>query len=149
MVNHFSVKQVLMLLIVTLTGVVWSVIFHYPLALGFCPGYLILVWLAKSKGISMKQILHISISGVIKTKIVILILFLVSFLLPSWYLSGTIEQMVEIALHFIVPNHFFVLSFLSAMVFSMLLGTTVGTLSAIGIPIIGTAIVLQLPVEIV
>jgi NhaC family Na+:H+ antiporter len=117
--------------------------------LGFFPGYLILVWLSKKKGKLMKQILHISILGVNKTRIVILILFLVSFLLPTWYLSGTIQQMVEIALHFIVPNHFFVLSFFSAMVFSMLLGTTVGTLSAIGIPIIGTAIVLQLPVEIV
>ncbi|MBT2738472.1 Na+/H+ antiporter NhaC family protein [Bacillus sp. ISL-7] len=146
---NFSLKQVLLLLIVTLTGVVWSVIFHHPLVAGFFPGYLMLVWLAKKKEISIKQILHISILGVNKTKIVILILFLVSFLLPSWYLSGTIQQMVKIALHFIKPNHFFVLSFLSAMVFSMLLGTTVGTLSAIGIPIIGTAIVLHLPVEMV
>ncbi len=149
MVFNFSLRQVLLLLIVTLTGVVWSVIFHHPLVIGFFPGYLILVLLAKKKERSMKQILHISALGVNKTRIVILILFLVSFLLPSWYLSGTIQQMVKIALHFIIPTHFFVLSFLSAMVFSMLLGTTVGTLSAIGIPIIGTAIVLQLPVEIV
>lgn len=147
--TNFSLRQVIMLLGVTLTGVVWSVIFHHPLALGFFPGYLMLVWLSKKKGKSTKQILHISLLGVNKTRIVILILFLVSFLLPTWYLSGTIQQMVDIALHFIIPNHFFVLTFFSAMVFSMLLGTTVGTLSAIGIPIIGTAIVLQLPVEIV
>ncbi|PFP16099.1 sodium:proton antiporter [Bacillus sp. AFS073361] len=146
---HFSLKQVSMLLIVTLTGVVWSVIFHHPLVIGFFPGYLVLTWLAARKNLRLKQILHISILGVNKTRIVILILFLVSFLLPSWYLAGTIQQMVEIALHFIVPNHFFVLSFLCALVFSMLLGTTVGTLSAIGIPIIGTAIVLKLPVELV
>lgn len=149
MVINFSLKQVLLLLIVTLTGVVWAVIFHHPLVVGFFPGYLILVLLSKKKEKSIKRILHISIVGVNKTRIVILILFMVSFLLPSWYLSGTIQQMVKIALNFIIPNHFFVLSFLCAMVFSMLLGTTVGTLSAIGIPIIGTAIVLHLPVEIV
>jgi NhaC family Na+:H+ antiporter len=57
--------------------------------------------------------------------------------------------MVKIALHFITPKHFMVLSFLIAMGFSMLLGTTVGTLSAIGIPILGTAMVLQLPLEVV
>lgn len=146
---QFSLKQVLMLLIVTLTGVVWAVSFRHPLVVGFFPGYLILVMLAMKKNISMKQILHISALGVNKTRIVILILFLVSFLLPSWYLSGTIQQMVKIAFHFIIPTHFLILSFLSAMVFSMLLGTTVGTLSAIGIPIIGTAILLHLPVEMV
>jgi len=149
MVNGFSLRQVLLLLLITLTGVVWSVSFHHPLVVGFFPGYIMLVWLAKKKDLSIKQILQISILGVNKTRIVILILFLVSFLLPSWYLSGTIQQMVKMALHFIIPGHFFVLSFLCAMVFSMLLGTTVGTLSAIGLPIIGTAILLQVPVDMV
>jgi NhaC family Na+:H+ antiporter len=57
--------------------------------------------------------------------------------------------MVKIALHFINPHFFYVLTFVSALVFSMLLGTTVGTLSAIGIPILGTALVLNLQPEIV
>jgi Na+:H+ antiporter, NhaC family len=149
MIYNFSLRQVLLLLLITLTGVVWSVIFHHPLVIGFFPGYLLLVWLAKRKNLWIKKIIHISIMGVNKTRIVILILFLVSFLLPSWYLAGTIQQMVMIALHLITPHHFLVLSFISAMVFSMLLGTTVGTLSSIGLPIIGTAIVLKLPVEIV
>ena len=57
--------------------------------------------------------------------------------------------MVKIALYLINPDYFFVLTFIVAMVFSMLLGTTVGTLSAIGIPILGTATVLNLPTEVV
>ncbi|WP_045523850.1 Na+/H+ antiporter NhaC family protein [Neobacillus niacini] len=147
--NRFSIKQLILLLTVTLAGVIWSVIFHHPLVIGFLPGYLILVILSKQNKQSIKQILLISIRGVYKTRIVILILFLVSFLLPSWYLSGTIDQMVKIALYFINPDYFFVLTFITAMVFSMLLGTTVGTLSAIGIPILGTAVVLNLPAEVV
>jgi Na+:H+ antiporter, NhaC family len=147
--NRFSVKQLIFLLSVTLAGVCWSVFLHYPLVIGFLPGYLILVFLAKQNRQSIKQIFQISIKGVNKTKIVILILFLVSFLLPSWYLSGTIDQMVKIALYFINPHYFFVLTFFVAMVFSMLLGTTVGTLSAIGIPILGSAVVLNLPTEVV
>lgn len=147
--NRFSVKQLISLLTVTLAGVFWSVLFHQPLVIGFLPGYLILVFLSKKNKQSVKQILQISIRGVYKTRIVILILFLVSFLLPSWYLSGTIDQMVNIALYFINPHYFFVLTFVAAMIFSMLLGTTVGTLSAIGIPILGTAVILDLPAEVV
>lgn len=147
--KRFSLKQLILLLTVTLTGVIWSVIFHRPLVIGFLPGFLILVYLSKQNKQGVKQILMISIRGVYKTRIVILILFLVSFLLPSWYLSGTIDQMVKIALNFINPHYFYVLTFVAALVFSMLLGTTVGTLSAIGIPILGTAVVLNLKAEIV
>ncbi|MDQ0197866.1 Na+/H+ antiporter NhaC family protein [Neobacillus ginsengisoli] len=146
---NFSVKQVLFLIFITLSGVIWSVIFHQPLVIGFLPGFLVLVSTSIMKKMPLKKLLHISLRGVNKTRIVILILFLVSFLLPSWYLSGTIDQMVKVALHVIIPQHFFVLSFIVALSFSMLLGTTVGTLSAIGVPILGTAIVLHLPVDIV
>ncbi|WML60266.1 Na+/H+ antiporter NhaC family protein [Neobacillus sp. PS2-9] len=139
----------MLLLIVTISGVIWSVSFHYPLVAGFFPGYVILVVLARKKYNSLRVILQISVTGIQKTKIVIIILSLVSLLLPSWYLAGTIDQMVKIALYLINPHHFIFLSFLVAMFFSMLLGTTVGTLSAIGIPILGTAAVLHLPIEIV
>jgi Na+:H+ antiporter, NhaC family len=147
--QRFSMKQLIILLTVTLTGVLWSVIFHQPLVIGFLPGFLFLIYLSIQIKQSVKQVFMISIRGVNKTRIVILILFLVSFLLPSWYLSGTIEQMVKIALNLINPHYFYVLTFISAMVFSMLLGTTVGTLSAIGIPILGTAVILNLQAEIV
>ena len=139
----------MLLLIVTISGVIWSVSFHHPLVAGFFPGYLILVLLARKKYNSLRVTLQISVTGIQKTKIVIIILSLVSLLLPSWYLAGTIDQMVKIALYLINPHHFIILSFLVAMFFSMLLGTTVGTLSAIGIPILGTAAVLHLPIEIV
>ncbi|MEH7248755.1 Na+/H+ antiporter NhaC family protein [Neobacillus niacini] len=146
--DRFSVKQLIFLLSVTLAGVSWSVVFHQPLVIGFLPGYLILAFLSKQNKQSFKQILQISLRGVYKTRIVIFILFLVSFLLPSWYLSGTIAQMVKIALSFIHPDYFFVLTFVTTLVISMLLGTTVGTLSAIGIPILGTAVILDLPAEV-
>jgi Na+:H+ antiporter, NhaC family len=147
--TSFSVKQMLFLVIITLSGVIWSVIFHQPLVIGFLPGFFLLVFLSTHKKMKARRILQISLKGVAKTKIVIYILFLVSFLLPSWYLSGTIGQMVKIALHLIIPQHFLVLSFIVALLFSMLLGTTVGTLSAIGIPILGTAAVLHLPLALV
>ncbi|WP_413309742.1 Na+/H+ antiporter NhaC family protein [Bacillus sp. 1P10SD] len=139
----------MLLLIVTISGVIWSVSFHHPLVAGFFPGYVILVLLARKKYNSLRVTLRISVTGIQKTKIVIIILSLVSLLLPSWYLAGTIDQMVKIALYLINPHHFIILSFLVSVFFSMLLGTTVGTLSAIGIPILGTAAVLHLPIEIV
>ncbi|WP_042454225.1 Na+/H+ antiporter NhaC family protein [Neobacillus dielmonensis] len=146
--SNFSIYQVLLLLLITLSGVVCSVVLGFPLVIGFSPGLFVLGWLAFTKGFSLKDIAFISLQGVNQAKIVLLILTLVSFLLPSWYLAGTINQMVDIALGLIAPKHFFVLSFLTAMFFSMLLGTTIGTLSSIAVPILGTAAVLGLPIQI-
>jgi Na+:H+ antiporter, NhaC family len=109
----------------------------------------LLVGLARGNGVTFKKIFIISKNGVKRTSGVIWILFLVGFLLPSWYLAGTIDQMVSVALHIITPQHFFTLSFIVAIIFSMILGTSVGTLSSIGISIMGSAIALQIPVEIV
>lgn len=117
--------------------------------IGFLPGYLLLVILARGNGVPFKKIFLISKNGVKRTSGVIWILFLVGFLLPAWYLAGTIDQMVSVALHFITPQHFFTLSFVVSIIFSMILGTSVGTLSSIGIPIMGSAIALNIPVEIV
>jgi len=149
MTVKFSFTQVLFLLLITIIGVILSVIYHQPLVIGFLPGYLVLFLLSLKSTVSIRETIKISFIGVHKTRIVIIILFLVSFLLPSWYLSGTIEQMVKIALDLIHPHHFFILSFFISMIFSMLLGTTIGTLSAIGVPLLGTAAVLQLPLPIV
>ncbi|MEH7417640.1 Na+/H+ antiporter NhaC family protein [Neobacillus drentensis] len=148
MTAKFSITQVLFLLFITILGVTMSVIYHQPLVIGFLPGFLFLFFLSLKNNFSVRESLKICLLGVQKTRIVIIILFLVSFLLPSWYLSGTIEQMVNIALDFIHPHHFFILSFMISMIFSMLLGTTVGTLSAIGVPLLGTAVVLHLPIPV-
>ncbi len=146
---RFSGPQVFLLLLITLIGVLGSTVFHFALVIGFLPGFIFLFCLSLSKNLSFVKLIRICLRGMQKTKIVIIILFLVGFLLPSWYLSGTINQMVTIALWYIRPEHFYVLSFFVAMIFSMILGTSIGTLSSIGVPIMGTAAILHLPAEIV
>ncbi|MBM7694525.1 NhaC family Na+:H+ antiporter [Peribacillus deserti] len=144
----FKAKEVIFLFVITLTGVLYSVIAHIPLVIGFLPGFLVLLVLCRQKKVPIKKLLDISFRGAAKTRIVVLILFFVSFLLPSWHLSGTLDQMVAVTLRLLDPNHFFILSFLAAALFSMTLGTSVGTLSAIGVPIMSTAVLLGLPMEI-
>lgn len=130
-------------------GVLIAVTLHKPLVIGFLPGFIFLVSLARIKELSTKHIFQICLKGISRTSGVIWILFLVGFLLPSWYMAGTIEQMVAIALKIIIPEHFLLLSFIISICFSMLLGTSVGTLSSIGIPLIASAQLLNIPLEVV
>ncbi|PLT30436.1 Na+/H+ antiporter NhaC family protein [Peribacillus deserti] len=144
----FNSKEVIFLFVITLSGVLYSVIAQLPLVFGFIPGLFVLLVLCRKKRVPLKTLFDISMRGVAKTRIVVLILFFVSFLLPSWHLSGTLDQMVAVTLRLLDPDHFFILAFLAASVFSMILGTSVGTLSAIGVPIMSTALLLGLPADV-
>ncbi|MDR4886361.1 hypothetical protein RGU12_02230 [Fredinandcohnia sp. QZ13] len=98
-----------------------SVGFHIPLFIGFLPGFIFLVSLISKKGTPVRKMWKVCKRGVSKTQTVILILFLVSFILPSWYEAGTVNLLVSIALQIITPDHFFLFSFMVAMLFSMML----------------------------
>ncbi|MEB1806071.1 MAG: sodium:proton antiporter [Bacillaceae bacterium] len=123
--------------------------FDKPLVIGFLPGFFSLVIIVKRKGVPFHDIWTICKKGITKTKTVVFILLLVSFVLPSWYLAGTITQLVSISLHIITPEYFYLFTFFIALIFSMVLGTSVGTLSAVGIPIMSSALAIDLSPEIV
>jgi NhaC family Na+:H+ antiporter len=146
---HFSYREMIRLLFFTLAGVLTSVMLQLPLLVGFSPGLVFLIILCKAKGIRAKDIFFIGMRGLLKTKEVVLILLFVSMMLPAWDLSGTIEEMVSIFLTFLSREHFLLLSFVFAMFLSMLLGTAVGSLSALGIPVMSAASALHLPLEAV
>ncbi|MEH6938840.1 Na+/H+ antiporter NhaC family protein [Bacillus sp. JJ664] len=146
--EQYSVRQASLLIFITLTGIITSVILHFSLVFGILPGLLFLIFLSVKKGYDVKSMLKVGYKGIGKVKIVLMILFLISFLLPSWFLSGTINSMVSITLQAINPHHFFVFCFLTTMIFSMILGSSIGTLSALGVPLMSTAILLHIPLEI-
>lgn len=144
-----SQGEMLWLLAVTLLGIFSAVFFHIPLFIGFFPGLFALAALCVHKGISFRALLQMGRRGALQTKEVVIILLLVSMLLPMWEISGTMEQMVALFLHFLSPKHFLLLSFLFMMGMSLLLGTAVGSLSALGIPLMSVAMSLYLPLPVV
>ncbi|MFZ3589203.1 Na+/H+ antiporter NhaC family protein [Bacillus sp. DJP31] len=148
MKKQISLKDTVMIVLVTLIGIVCSVVFNFLLFFGFLPGFIFLYYVCIRKGYTYTEIGKSALVGLLKTKEVILILLLVGLLLPSWQIAGTITGMVEVILSFINPSFFYVSAFISTLVVSMILGTSVGTLSAIGIPIIAAAVSIGMSVEI-
>ncbi|WP_246938631.1 Na+/H+ antiporter NhaC family protein [Bacillus pinisoli] len=144
----FTIIEIIMIIFVTLAGVVWSILAKQLLLIGFLPGFIYLLIVCLKKGNHLKVILTFCFQGFLKTKEVMYILLLVGLLLPSWQTAGTIDGMVQLILLFIHPEFFFISAFLIALVVSMVLGTSVGTLSSIGIPLIGASVTLGLPLEI-
>ncbi|MFD1735286.1 Na+/H+ antiporter NhaC family protein [Bacillus salitolerans] len=144
----FSSRDTLNIVIVTLAGVVSSILLKWYLLIGFLPGFLFVFYSCVKKGHPTKKITKSASEGFLKTKEIMIILCLVGILLPSWDMAGTIDQMVYLILSNINPSFFYISAFSSTFIISMILGTSVGSLSSIGIPLIGAAMSIGMSVEV-
>jgi len=79
----------------------------------------------------------------------LLILFSIGGLIGAWILSGTIPYFVNIGLEWIDINTFILTAFLCTGLMSIMTGTSWGSVSTIGIALVGMSSVLQVPTEIV
>ena len=73
----------------------------------------------------------------------ILILFSIGVIIGTWMVSGTIPMLIYYGINLINPNYIYLLAFLIPIVFSMLTGTSWGSIGTIGVVIIGVSSVIN------
>lgn len=138
--------QLLGLLVATVGSLFVSYWFEFPLAAGFSVGLAWLIGLVRLRRFGHKEIAVAMKEGMLQTKEVAWILVLVGLLIPAWTASGTISYLIRAGLSLIDPVWFLTSSFVLSASISMVLGTSTGTLSFIGIPLIGAASLIHIPV---
>lgn len=144
---RLRLPEFLSLIIITLGSFLVAVFLEYPLALGFLPGLTMLVTLVWRKGVPFGKIFSLAKSGVYKPKEVYWLLLFIAIMLPVWQLSRTVSHIVILTLQWINMDTFFLFVFVSALLISMLLGTSLGSLSVIGVPVMGISHMAGLPAE--
>ncbi|MEQ8175521.1 MAG: hypothetical protein ABRQ26_10695, partial [Syntrophomonadaceae bacterium] len=122
---------------------------NWPFAAGFIPGLLFLLGIAHSQGMTWTDLKESAFRGIRQIEDVIWLLPLIGLLIPSWTASGVIPFLMDFGIAAIYPQLFLASAFVITLITSMLLGTTLGTLSVIGIPVMGMAQALNIPVPMV
>jgi len=79
----------------------------------------------------------------------ILILFGIGLVIGSWIVSGTIPMFVYYGIKLVSPAYIYVLAFLVPIFFSILTGTSWGSVGTIGVVILGVATVINADLGIV
>jgi Na+:H+ antiporter, NhaC family len=120
-------------------GIVLSLTLDFPLAFGILFAILVTLVSVYKRGISWRQQLSFGWDGIRQTKPVLIILFLVGLLIPLLMMGGTIPAIIYYGLSIVNVEYLVVLSFLLTAMVSYLLGTSVGTLSTIGLSLMGIA----------
>ncbi|MFD0697277.1 Na+/H+ antiporter NhaC family protein [Paenibacillus sp. GCM10027628] len=141
-------NQLSLTVTITIIGLAIAYLLHVPLVFGFVLGLFTLIAFSLRSGTAWSVIARNMWIGIKHTKEVIWILALVGLVIPTWTASGTIPYMIDKGISFINPSYFLTFSFLLSAIISMLLGTSTGTLSSVGIPLVGIGLLLQIPLPL-
>ncbi|KGP73067.1 Na+/H+ antiporter NhaC family protein [Pontibacillus yanchengensis] len=147
--KSFSLLEVVLIFTVTVSFLMMAISFDGPLYLAMIPGIVLLCGFGIKHGYTMNQFVHSSWKGVKRNKDVAWLLFFIGVLLPTWYFSGTIHDLNELFLSFISPSYFFTFAFLIVAMMSMVVGSSIASLSIVGVPLMAAADQIGLPVPVV
>lgn len=114
---------------------VWNLPIYAALLAGWGSGFFVAVM----HGFSWRILLRASYDGMKSTFLVVSILLLIGGVIAIWMASGAIAGLIVYGIEIVTPRLLVVSAFLLTVVMSMLLGTSVGTLSTMGIAVTGMA----------
>lgn len=112
-----------------------STAFYLPLA----AGAIVAAGLALRAGYRPGQLGRAALDGMRSTLIALSILVIVGGLIGVWKAAGTVPAMIYYGLGLAQPRLLVPMAFLLALFTSMMLGTSIGTLSTLGVAIMGVA----------
>ena len=120
----FAIFAAELLLCITLGG---SIL--YALLIGF----VLFFTYGLMKKHSFRQMIQMSLEGILKVKNMLLVFLLIGVITGVWRAAGTIPMIIMISSKLIVPSVFILITFLLNCMVSVLTGTALGTAATIGV----------------
>lgn len=105
-----------------------------PIYWGLALGWGIFAWYAQ-RSLGWRRVFGASAAGLRTAWVVIKTLTLIGVLIGVWMASGTIATIVSVVFELVTPQTFVVMAFVSCAVVSLIIGTSFGTLSVVGVPL--------------
>jgi NhaC family Na+:H+ antiporter len=97
--------------------------------------WIIFLLISLRKGFKLNEILNMSFTGGKKSFVVLKVFLLIGAVIGVWMASGTIQTLVYYSIKYISPSLFVLFTFLICCITSFLIGTSLGTVSIVGIPL--------------
>lgn len=125
--------DLLFFLIFSFTLLLISVLKGYFIAYPLLASMTILFVLLCQKGFKLKALFLLAFAGIKNSVSVIYILLLIGVVIAVWMTAGTVPTIVYYGIQIINPSYFILSAFILSLLVSLLLGTSFGTVSTIGI----------------
>jgi len=107
------------------------------------------LWWTKFKGFAMQQLGRIMGKGIVRAKDISLNMLLIGGLIGCWMVSGVVPYFIYHGVQLINSQSFLVVAFLLSSVVSMIVGSSNGTASTVGIALLSIGLSLKVPLPLI
>ena len=137
-----------LVLSVSIIAIIGCMLMKIPLYAGFFASIIFTALSMHVAGFKVRQIINIMISSILEIKGLILVILLIGATTTVWISSGVIPTIMYYGFTYMNGVNFMLAAFLIMTVVSIFMGTAVGTISTVGIALMGIGFGLGIPPEI-
>lgn len=128
--------------------IIGCIVFSIPLYAGFLLGILFTAAVLAKSGYKLKELAGIAWSAVFEIKHLCAIILLIGATTSIWLASGVVPTIMYYGFTYIEGINFLLAAFIIMAIVSVFMGTAVGTISTVGISLLGIGLGLGIPVEV-
>lgn len=139
----------LLTLAVVVLCIAGSVALHISMFFGFATANTLLLFYFGRKGFSKKHLMREAAKSIYSCRVVYIVIFLMGASIASWLASGVIPAIILYGMKFFNPQIFLLMSFWICLIVAMIMGTALGTISTVGIALLGIGQGFGLPLPMV
>ncbi|WP_371367586.1 Na(+)/H(+) antiporter NhaC [Sporomusa rhizae] len=143
--NKVSEKNTYIILISALISIIGCVTLKIFLFYGFLISIIIAFGLLIKSGFSLIELLHMIKSGLYECKALFILIALIGAMISIWMASGVIPTMLYYGLKYMQNTNFLFAAFVLISIVSIFMGTALGTISSVGIALLGLANIFGIP----
>lgn len=145
---NIPVSHTYMILAANLLAIAFCVVKNIAIYKGFWLGIGFTVFMLSRDGIPVKDLLSMIAKGAMECKNVLIIVFLMGANISLWLSSGTVPSMIYYGFDMIGNLNYLLAVFLICALISVFMGTAIGTLSTIGLALLGIGQGIDIPTPV-
>lgn len=128
--------------------IAFCVLLNISLIYGFAAGILLCCSIFSYKGFTVNEMLGMMKKGLSECKVLYVLILLIGVTVSVWIASGVVPSMIYYGFEYLKEMNFVLAAFLIISICSVFMGTAVGTVSTIGIAILGIGRGLGIPTPV-
>lgn len=138
-------RDTALVLVITLVGIGLGLILADTALFGLLLGILTAFSVSRKHGYSTYELLHMIKWGTGNGKIILMIMSLIGVLSAAWMMSGTTATLMNLGLYYLPRLNGLFAIFVITSIISMILGTSIGAISIVGISFMEIGGVMGIP----
>lgn len=146
--NKVSEKYTYLILLLTLIFIVSCIVLKIFLFYGFLASIIISFYFFNKNGFSITKLLIMIKKGLFECKSLFVLIALIGAMISIWMTSGVVPTMLYFGLKYMQETNFLFAAFILTSIVSIFMGTAIGTISSVGIALLGLTKIFGIPESI-